>query len=88
MTHDPEEALTISDRVLIINEGKISQFDTPQNIVSNPANDFIRKFILSQLTIKRSNILKLFNDSLPQVKPASGDIGASSIFQSTNQAVA
>lgn len=88
VTHDPEEALTISDRVLIINEGKISQFDTPQNIVSHPTNDFIRRFILSQLTIKRSNILKLFNDSLPQVKPTSNNMGTAGIFQSTNQAVA
>ncbi len=62
VTHDPEEALTLSDKVLIINEGQIAQFGTPQEIISRPADDFIRKFILSQLTIKRDNIYRLFGN--------------------------
>lgn len=60
VTHDPEEALTLSDRVLIIESGKISQYDTPTRIVNQPTNDFVRKFILNQLVIKRDNILTLF----------------------------
>ena len=60
LTHDPEEALTLSDRVLIIEHGKISQYDTPAQIVHSPQNDFVRKFILNQLVIKRDNILTLF----------------------------
>lgn len=60
VTHDPEEALTLSDRVLIIEYGKISQYDTPAQIVHSPQNDFVRKFILNQLVIKRDNILTLF----------------------------
>lgn len=60
VSHDPEEALTISDRVLILNEGKISQFSSPEEIVNNPENEFIKEFILSQLTVKRDNILSLF----------------------------
>ena len=62
VTHDPEEALTLSDKVLIINEGQIAQFGTPQEIISRPADDFIRKFILSQLTIKRDNFYRLFGN--------------------------
>lgn len=62
VTHDPEEALTLSDKVLIINEGKISQFDRPQVIVSQPQTQFVEKFILSQLRIKRDNIFRLFGD--------------------------
>ena len=60
VTHDPEEALTLSHRVLILNGGKIAQFDTPDNIIHAPKDDFIKKFILSQLQIKRDNIYKLF----------------------------
>lgn len=60
VTHDPEEALTLSDRVLIIEHGKISQYDTLAQIVHSPQNDFVRKFILNQLVIKRDNILTLF----------------------------
>lgn len=63
VTHDPEEALTLSDKVLVINEGRIAQFASPVEIMANPADDFIRRFILSQLTIKRDNIFRLFGTS-------------------------
>lgn len=62
VTHDPEEALTLSDKVLIVNEGQISQFGTPEEIIKKPANDFVSEFILRQLEIKRNNILELFWD--------------------------
>lgn len=60
VTHDPEEALTLSDRVLIINNGEISQYARPNEIINTPSNDFVRKFILNQLEIKRNNIYALF----------------------------
>ncbi len=60
VTHDPEEALTISDRVIILNKGKIEQFDTPNNIINNPQSDFVKDFIIQQLAIKKNNIFKLF----------------------------
>lgn len=63
VTHDPEEALTLSDKVLIINEGRIAQYAAPVDIVAHPANKFVEDFILSQLTIKRDNIWKLFEGS-------------------------
>ena len=66
VTHDPEEALTLSDRVLIINNGQIAQFADPLSIIREPAGDFIRNFIISQLMVKRTNILKLFSDCLPK----------------------
>ena len=60
VTHDPEEALTISDKVLIINKGKIEQYGTPNQIIINPATDFVNDFIIKQLAIKKNNIFKLF----------------------------
>ena len=63
VTHDPEEALTLSDRVLIINEGKISQYGRPEEIINTPNNSFIKEFILNQLEIKRNNIFSLFQCS-------------------------
>ena len=62
VTHDPEEALTLSDRVLIIDQGSISLYARPDEIVHQPRNDFVRKFILRQLEIKRGNIYALFGD--------------------------
>lgn len=61
VTHDPEEALTLSDRVLIINEDKIAQYATPEEIVKQPSCEFVKEFILKQLQIKRRNILTLFD---------------------------
>lgn len=61
VTHDPEEALTLSDKVLIINDGKISQYAKPSEIISKPENSFVENFILNQLKIKRNNIFNLFN---------------------------
>lgn len=60
VTHDPEEAMTLSDKILILNEGKIAQYGTPAEIINQPANDFVAAFILDQLQIKRHNILQLF----------------------------
>ena len=60
VTHDPEEALTLSDRVLIIENGCISQYARPEEIVHRPENEFVKKFILSQLEIKHNNIYALF----------------------------
>ncbi len=60
VTHDPEEALTLSDKVLIVNEGQISQYGKPEEIIETPGNDFVKEFILNQLVIKRNNIFTLF----------------------------
>ena len=60
VTHDPEEALTLSDHVMIINKGEISQYGRPEEIVKAPENDFVKTFILRQLEIKKNNIYSLF----------------------------
>lgn len=63
VTHDPEEALTLSDKVIIINEGTVVQFGTPHEIVTAPKNQFVEDFILRQLHIKRHNIYQLFGET-------------------------
>lgn len=60
VTHDPEEALSLSDKVMIINGGKILQYSTPNEIIYEPKDGFVSEFILRQLLIKRDNILSLF----------------------------
>lgn len=62
VTHDPEEALTLSDKILIINQGNVSQFGTPHEIIHHPKNEFVKGFILKQLQIKRQNIFHLFGE--------------------------
>lgn len=60
VTHDPEEALTLSDQVLIVDQGEISQYGRPEEIINTPRNEFVETFILRQLEIKRNNIYSLF----------------------------
>lgn len=45
VTHDMDEALQLSDRIVIMDKGKVIQFDTPQNIMQHPANDFVKDMI-------------------------------------------
>lgn len=45
VTHDMDEALKIADKICIMNNGKIAQYDTPENILRNPANEFVKNFI-------------------------------------------
>ena len=45
VTHDQEEALTMSDRVVVMNNGAIAQIGTPEEIYNEPANAFVADFI-------------------------------------------
>ena len=45
VTHDQEEALSISDKIILLNEGYIQQHDDPQNLYLEPSNLFVAKFI-------------------------------------------
>jgi len=62
VTHDPEEALTMSDKVMILDGGVVSQFGTPAQLIHQPRNNFVKEFILRQLVIKRDNIYGLFQE--------------------------
>ena len=45
VTHDQAEAMAIADRIAIMNKGVIEQIDTPKNIYTKPATDFVAQFI-------------------------------------------
>jgi sulfate transport system ATP-binding protein len=45
VTHDQEEALEVSDRVAIMDAGRIEQVGTPQSVYDNPANPFVYSFL-------------------------------------------
>lgn len=45
VSHDMQEALKLGDRICVMKEGEIVQLGTPQEIMQNPANDFVREFI-------------------------------------------
>lgn len=45
VTHDIQEALKLGTKVLIMDQGQIQQFATPENIIKYPANDFVKKLV-------------------------------------------
>lgn len=45
VTHDMDEALKLGDRICIMKDGNILQYDTPEEILNNPANDYVKEFI-------------------------------------------
>lgn len=45
VTHDQTEALTLGDRICVLNRGRIMQVDTPSNLYNHPANKFVAGFI-------------------------------------------
>lgn len=68
VTHDQEEALSLSNKIIVMSRGKIEQIDTPKNIYEKPANQWIGKFIgdanFFDVTIKGDEQLALFDKVL------------------------
>ena len=56
VTHDQVEAMTLADRIVILNPGNIEQVGSPDEIYSNPSNVFVAQFIGTP----KMNILKDF----------------------------
>ena len=45
VTHDQEEALSMADRVVVLNHGRVEQVDTPERLYDRPANVFVNRFV-------------------------------------------
>ena len=58
VTHDQEEAFALSDRILIMDKGNICQLDTPENICKNPADDYVKTFVLENIRLKVDSLSK------------------------------
>ncbi len=58
ITHDQEEAFSLSDRVMVMNDGNIEQIDIPNVIFNHPKNDYVRNFVTNHLIEKVSSIEK------------------------------
>ena len=56
ITHDQEEAFSLSDRVMVMNDGNIEQIDVPNRIYNFPKNDYVRNFVTNHLKEKVSSI--------------------------------
>ena len=73
VTHDQVEAMTLADRIVVLNKGNIEQYGTPNEIYSDPNNIFVAEFIgspkmniikINKEYIANSNTLHLFNNKI------------------------
>ena len=78
VTHDQREALTMSDRIAVINDGRIVQVDTPQQLYNRPRSLFVADFIgeSTVLPLRRGNGTLMLGDQAIMAEhalPPSGD---------------
>ena len=71
VTHDQEEALTMSDTVVVMDKGRIQQIGTPEDIYNEPKNAFVADFIgesnILNGTMVRDNVVKMYSKEFPCV---------------------
>jgi ABC-type sugar transport system ATPase subunit len=58
ITHDQEEAFALSDRIMVMDHGNIHQIDTPENLIRNPADQFVQEFVIDNLKLKIKSLVK------------------------------
>ncbi|MEM9537690.1 MAG: ABC transporter ATP-binding protein, partial [Cyanobacteria bacterium P01_E01_bin.45] len=59
VSHDVEEALRLADRILLLKDGQVVQFDTPLNILPRPANDFVRELVGTDDTVRQLGLVRV-----------------------------
>ena len=64
VTHDQEEAFALSDRIMVLNDMQIAQLDTPYNLYHNPADPFVKRFVVDHLDLK----VKSIEDNIKEVR--------------------
>jgi sulfate/thiosulfate transport system ATP-binding protein len=69
VTHDQEEALEVADKIVVINQGRIEQIGTPDELYDEPANDFVAGFLgpVTQLdgSLVRPHDIDVHRDAVP-----------------------
>lgn len=62
ITHDQEEAFALSDRIIVMEKSKIVQIGTPDEIIDNPANEYVQSFVIDNLQIKIDSLKRFVRD--------------------------
>lgn len=58
ITHDQEEAFAMGDRIMVMGEAHIHQIGTPQEILANPADNYVKSFVIDNLNKKIASLMK------------------------------
>ncbi|MBO6066407.1 MAG: ABC transporter ATP-binding protein [Lachnospiraceae bacterium] len=58
ITHDQEEAFAMSDRIMVMEEGIIHQLDSPQKIIDEPADEYVKRFVIKNINTKIKSLIQ------------------------------
>ncbi len=59
VTHDIDEAIKMGDRIALLRDGQLVQYDTPDNLLAHPVNKFARDFVGADRSLKRLGLIKV-----------------------------
>jgi osmoprotectant transport system ATP-binding protein len=59
VSHDVEEALKLADKILILQQGEILQYDTPWHILTEPANAFVKELVGAEDIVRQLSLLRV-----------------------------
>ncbi len=72
VTHDIDEAIKMGDRIAILKDGALVQYDTPDNILAHPKDRFVRDFVGADRALKRLGLVRVHElmseDVIPRVR--------------------
>lgn len=58
ITHDQEEAFALSDRIMVMGDAMIHQLATPNEILDNPSDGYVKEFVIDNLKMKIDSLSK------------------------------
>ena len=74
VTHDMDEAIRIADKICIMNDGKILQYDTPEMILKHPVDEFVKEFVGEKRIWNQPDMIKAQDVMITSPITAQGDI--------------
>jgi osmoprotectant transport system ATP-binding protein len=76
VTHDIEEAVKLADRIVVMNAGRLEQFDTPLRIILEPASPFVAELVGAGDVLRRLSLVEVRTIARPLNGTATGELAS------------
>jgi osmoprotectant transport system ATP-binding protein len=76
VTHDVDEALRLADRIVVMRNGRVEQYDTPLHILTKPATPFVAELLDAKDTMRRLSLMKVADAAVASDAQADAAIDA------------
>ena len=84
VTHDVEEAIKLADEIVVMREGNVLQYDTPLNILTNPADEFVARLTGAEDVLRRLSLQPVASVMLPLTSEATVSDSTKKIAPTSN----